>query len=50
VLREHMDPAQQGGANATQLNDPAGFAGIPEGSHSDSNIAQATPDTIVQRR
>lgn len=50
VIRETMETAQQGGSNATHLNDPAGFAGIPEGSHSDSNISQPPPKTVQTKR
>lgn len=38
----------QGSGNA--LSDPAGFQGIPEGSHTDARIAQEAPKMNEEKR
>jgi hypothetical protein len=49
ILREHMEPSV--GANTGRdLENPAGFTGVPDGSHSDSNMVQAAPKMATVRR
>lgn len=50
VLRETMIPSVSRSCNAPDLGDPSAFAGIPEGSRSDSNSVQAAPKTITTKR
>lgn len=49
ILREHMEPAVPNTAGR-DLENPAGFTGVPEGSHSDSNVMQSSPKMAVVRR
>jgi hypothetical protein len=49
VLREHMEPAVSVG-NTKDLENPLSFTGIPEGSHSDSNMMQNAPKMMVVKR
>jgi|LakMenEpi03Aug12_release.lakeMendotaPanAssembly.Ray.scaffolds.fasta_scaffold03760_21 hypothetical protein len=49
VLREHMEPAVSVG-NTRDLENPLSFTGVPEGSHSDSNMMQNAPKMMVVKR
>ena len=50
ILRDHMLPSTARSCNAPDLGDPSAFAGIPEGSRSDSNSVQAAPKTVTTKR
>lgn len=40
----------QGASDNTFLSDPAGFMGVPEGSHTDQRVAQAAPTMREEKR
>ena len=48
ILREHMQPATSGGGR--ELDNPSSFTGVPEGSHSDSNMMQSAPKMATVKR
>jgi len=48
VLREHMQPAVSSAGR--DLENPAGFTGVPDGSHSDSNMMQLAPKMATVKR
>lgn len=49
ILREHMEPAVSN-KSGRDLENPSGFTGIPEGSHSDSNMMQVAPKMATVTR
>ena len=49
ILREHMEPSV-GSNRGRDLENPAGFTGVPEGSHSDSNMVQIAPKMATVKR
>ena len=48
VLREHMQTVEN--KPGRELDEPHRYSGIPEGSHTDSNMMQATPKMILSKR
>lgn len=50
IIHEEMVPSNAEDQNDQVLPDPGSFAGVPEGSHSDSNVAQKAPEMQTIKR
>jgi hypothetical protein len=48
VLREHLQT--MGGTTGRELDDPQRYSGIPEGSHTDSNMLQSAPKMVSSKK